>query len=249
MVCITAPTGERSLDRVQMATVDWVLLRGLTPSEQHEVRAGVIWRQYSARDTVVHEGDPHTSVYLVASGHVAVRVCARRGPALTLAVVGPGGSFGEVSATSPRGFRTSEVVALDPVRVGVVPGRVFDRLRHSSPTLNSTLAEILALRVQELITRFEQTLRESVPRRTARCLLELADSFTSPSTGSAPPSSRNPDSPVVIPLTQDDLAGLVGATRASVNQALQTLHSTGLVRTGRGRIEVTDVRGLRRYTR
>ena len=50
-------------------------------------------------------------------------------------------------------------------------------------------------------------------------------------------------------LTQDDLAGLVGATRASVNQALQTLYSTGLVRAGRGRIEVTDVRGLRRYTR
>jgi len=241
MVCITAPTGERSLDRVQMATVDWVLLRGLTPSEQREVHAGVIWRQYSARDTVVHEGDPHTSVYLVASGHVAVRVCARGGPSLTLAVVGPGGSFGEVSATSPRGFRTSEVVALDSVHVGVVPGRVFDRLRHSSPTLNSTLAEILALRVQELITRFEQTLQESVPRRTARCLLELADSFTTPSLQS--------DAPVVIPLTQDDLAGLVGATRASVNQALQTLYSTGLVRAGRGRIEVTDVRGLRRYTR
>jgi CRP/FNR family cyclic AMP-dependent transcriptional regulator len=238
-----------------MATVDWVLLRGLTPSQQHEVHAGLIWRQYSARDTLVREGDPSTSVYLMASGHVAVRVSARGGPALTLAVVGPGGSFGEVSATSPRGFRTTEVVALDAVRVGVVPGRVFDRLRRSSPALNSTLAEILALRVQELIVRFEQTLQESVPRRTARCLLELADCFTvspgrpTPAAEASEPEAPEPEAPVVIPLTQDDLAGLVGATRASVNQALQSLYSTGYVRSGRGRIEVTNVRGLRRYTR
>jgi CRP/FNR family cyclic AMP-dependent transcriptional regulator len=220
-----------------MATVDWVLLQGLTPSERRDLDAGLLWRHYSARDTLVREGDPHTGIYLIDTGHVAVRVRARSGPALTLAVVGPGGSFGEVSATSPRGFRTSEVVALDAVRVGLVPGRVFERLRESSPALNSTLVEILALRAQELIVRLEQTVQESVPRRTARCLLELADSFTGSGTT------------VVLPLTQDDLAGLVGATRASVNQALQSLYSTGLVRPGRGRLEITDVGGLRRHTR
>ena len=52
--------------------------------------------------------------------------------------------------------------------------------------------------------------------------------------------------PVVVPLTQEDLAGLVGATRPSVNHVLQGLASRGLVALGRGRITVLDPQALAR---
>ena len=48
-------------------------------------------------------------------------------------------------------------------------------------------------------------------------------------------------------LTQDDLAGMVGASRESVVRGLATLRSLGLVSTGRGRVDVLDLPGLRAF--
>ena len=46
---------------------------------------------------------------------------------------------------------------------------------------------------------------------------------------------------VVVALTQEDLAGLAGTTRPTVNAILRRLADGGLVSLGRGRIEVPDL--------
>ena len=52
--------------------------------------------------------------------------------------------------------------------------------------------------------------------------------------------------PVTIPLTQDELAELVGGTRPSVNQVLRRFVDEGMLELSRGRIVVTDAAALRR---
>jgi CRP-like cAMP-binding protein len=73
-----------------------------------------------------------------------------------------------------------------------------------------------------------------VDRRVHRRLLELAHSY-GPADGS-----------VTVPLSQAQLADLVGATRPSVNQVLQRLAELQVVRLGRSRIEVLDLAALER---
>jgi CRP-like cAMP-binding protein len=51
---------------------------------------------------------------------------------------------------------------------------------------------------------------------------------------------------VALPLTQSDLAALVGATRVTVNRQLGIYQDAGLLRLGRGSFTVTDMDGLRR---
>jgi CRP-like cAMP-binding protein len=51
---------------------------------------------------------------------------------------------------------------------------------------------------------------------------------------------------VSLPLTQSDLAALVGATRVTVNRQLGIYQDAGLMRLGRGSFTVTDMDGLRR---
>ena len=68
----------------------------------------------------------------------------------------------------------------------------------------------------------------SVDRRVYRRLLELARSY------------GVSDGTATIPLSQTQLADLVGATRPSVNQVLQRLAEHRVVRLGRSRIEVVD---------
>ncbi len=52
--------------------------------------------------------------------------------------------------------------------------------------------------------------------------------------------------PVTVPLTQSQLADLVGGSRPTVNQALQRLAEQGVVELGRGGVTVRDQTSLRR---
>lgn len=51
--------------------------------------------------------------------------------------------------------------------------------------------------------------------------------------------------PVVVPLTQDDIAQLAGTTRPTTNQVLKRLEAQGVIRLARGRVEIVDVAVLR----
>jgi CRP/FNR family cyclic AMP-dependent transcriptional regulator len=53
----------------------------------------------------------------------------------------------------------------------------------------------------------------------------------------------------VIPLTQDDLAGLCGTTRATVNQLIGKLAERKFLEVARGRVTITDLPGLARKAR
>jgi CRP-like cAMP-binding protein len=74
---------------------------------------------------------------------------------------------------------------------------------------------------------------ESLDHRVCQRLLDLADAY------------GEGDGAVTIPLSQAELADLVGATRPPVNQVLQRLADRKVVRLSRSRIEVLDPAGLR----
>jgi CRP/FNR family transcriptional regulator, cyclic AMP receptor protein len=96
---------------------------------------------------------------------------------------------------------------------------------------------LLADRVEALSQRLLETMYESLDRRVFRRLVELAATY------------GDSGGTVVIPLSQAQLADLVGATRPSVNQVLQRLADDGTVVLGRSRIEVRDLPGLVRRAR
>ena len=58
-----------------------------------------------------------------------------------------------------------------------------------------------------------------------------------------------PESPVVIPLIQEDLAALAGTSRATVNRVLRNASTRGLVELQRGRTIVLEQEGLARLAR
>jgi CRP-like cAMP-binding protein len=96
---------------------------------------------------------------------------------------------------------------------------------------------LLAERVDELSQRLLEALYVGVERRVLRRLLELVEIYG---------DSALSGSDTTIPLTQDDLAGLAGARRPTVNQVLQRLATQKVVVLKRGSIVVTDPTELRR---
>src|SRR5581483_5078704 len=135
------------------------------------------------------------------------------GDSLTLNVLSPGGFFGEMALLrdTQHRCRTATVRALAPGQTLTISQAAFESLTRAFPAVGGLLAAALAERVHQLSGRLIEALYVSVDRRVYRRLVELADIY------------GNPPSDPVIPLSQEHLALMTGASRQTVNHVLQAL--------------------------
>ena len=96
------------------------------------------------------------------------------------------------------------------------------------------LLALLARRIRRSTGHIEDLVFLDLPGRLAKLLLDQNELL----------GSTN-----VIPLTQEDLAQFVGATRVAVNRVLVDLERRGGVRLGRGQVEILDPALLKREIR
>ncbi len=211
--------------------MDWPLLSPLPPEEQQAVLAAARTRRFAKGEVIFHEGDPADALHLVLTGHVAVQVSTPEGERATLNVLGPGAHVGELAlipSAEPQ-HRSATVLALDPTQTRVLSATAFHDLCTRFPRVQGLLTDLLATRIRELSERLLETTYVGLDRRLYRRLLELHALYGD-----------------TIPLTQDQLADLVGGTRQSVNQVLQRLVEQRLIALGRGKVTVLDVATLTR---
>jgi CRP-like cAMP-binding protein len=188
---------------------------------------------FERRERVVRRGEEAASLFIVESGRVAASLGTPDGENLTLSVLGPGDVFGEVGTFGGRQVRTATVVALGPVAARVVRRDVLDALREHHPEINEFLLQLMAQRIDRLSHLLAEAYYLPVRRRVARRLYEIARLYAA--TGEA----------AVLPLTQDEVAQIAGATRPTANQALRRLEDMGILSLSRGSIVVADLAALR----
>lgn len=100
----------------------------------------------------------------------------------------------------------------------------FDQLRTQHPEVDRFLLATLAAQVNRMSEHLLEMLFVPAPLRVLHRLSVLAEEF-----GGEP-----------IAMTQEELGLMSGTTRPTVNEVLQNLDRQGVVRIGRGRIEVVD---------
>lgn len=213
------------------------LLSSLSADERAQVLAAATARQFARGDVVFHEGEPGESLHLVRSGRLAVHVSTPAGDSATLSVLSPGDAFGELALLGGRHLRTATVVALEASETLALSRAAFDSLRRAHPAIERVLEQALARRVEVLSQALLEALYVPVDQRVVRRLVDLAATYGGEVAAGLP---------VVIPITQDDLAGMAGTTRPTTNQVLQRLADEGVLGLGRGRIELRDLPALRR---
>lgn len=214
----------------------WALFDAVSEEQARAVLAVARRRRFKRGEVVFHEGDPGDTLHLVDRGHVAVRVTTPLGDTATLRVLGPGDYFGELAVVSPAP-RNATVVALEPTETLGVHRDEVDELRRRHHEVDRVLLEAVVGEVRRLSVQLLEALYVPVPKRVARRLVELADGY------------GDTDGAVVLPLTQEDVAGVCGTTRPTVNKVLNDLASRSLVTVDRGRVTVVDRDGLRRAGR
>lgn len=212
--------------------VDWELLRGLSEDDVRRVLSHARRRRFRSGEVIFHDGDPASSVHLMARGRVILRVTTPLGDVAALDIAVSGDVLGEMALLSPDGVRTATATALEPSETLSIDQAAFAELRHERPAVTGVLEQLLVARVRRLTDRLVEALYVPADVRVVRRLLELTDIYAGP-----------------IPLTQEDLAGLAGATRATVNRILRREEDKGTVELGRRRVTVIDRQSLLRRAR
>ena len=184
---------------------------------------------------VVRQGEPSTTLFLVERGAMRLSSVTADGRELVVAVLGSGDLFGESalleerSPVEARALGECVVVALD---VGVLP-LVF----RETPATGTQLLRLVAARLHRTQRALGDALTTDLATRIAARLRDLSERH----------GIRRADGVhLAIPLTQDELARMVGASREAVNRSLRGLVDADVVRTGRGGVVITDPEWLAR---
>ena len=212
------------------------LFANLEPETIRRLAGKLRRRMFLRGAVVVWQGDPGATLYLIESGQVKVVISSARGQEAVLKLLGPGDFFGDIALFdgSPR---TADVVTIEDSWLLLLEREALVEVVEDSPRLALGLLAAVAGRVRDDVELLQSAAFLDGPGRLARVLLKLADALD-------PPTSA----PVVISqrLTQTDLAGLVGASRESVNKWLKVYEDDGAIERRGSAITIMRPDALRR---
>jgi CRP/FNR family cyclic AMP-dependent transcriptional regulator len=214
--------------------LDIELFADLPEQEFRRLVAVARRRLFRRNEVVFHRGDPADTLHLIARGRFAARMTTQLGDTVTTAVQGAGEAFGELALVEPGAARSTSVVALEPGETYAITQQDFNRLRHQYPAVNDVLVRLLAHQLRRQSELLVEALFVKAETRVLRRLSELVALY----------GGREADT--VVPLTQEDIAGLAGTSRATVNRVLRTEQTRGTVELRRGKTSVLDPAALAR---
>jgi len=191
-------------------------------------------QKYRRHGIIFHREDPGDSLHIVHSGQVRIVLTSPEGDEIVLALLEPGEFFGELSLVDGLP-RSATAAANEPTVTLALARPAFLRALEE----NTGLAQQVILALSARLRRTDLLLGDAafldVASRLAKRLRDLATTRHDKTTvGGAP----------VIHITQVELAGMVGATRETVNKELRALEGRGIIRLERGRIVVEHPESL-----
>jgi CRP/FNR family transcriptional regulator, cyclic AMP receptor protein len=180
-------------------------------------------------DVLFEEGDEAAELYVVERGRIAIASRSLDGRESVLALMGRGDLFGELPLFDGQG-RSALARALEPSSVCAVPYAPLREVLMQRPELLWGEVELLTRRLRLLDAALADSMFLDVTGRTAKRLLEVAgeaDEFQ-------------------LPVTQEELASMIGASRERVNKAIASFVRLGWIEQRDRRYVITDRQQLTR---
>ncbi len=208
------------------------LLADLNDDEMEQVASVAEDRRYLRGDVVFSEGGEPDRLCVVSSGRIAIAKRSIDGRESMVALMEHGDVFGEMGLFDGHG-RSAEARALEPSELIEVQYAPLRQIYEARPTLLWGVVKLLAQRLRNTDSALADSVFLDVTGRTAKRLLELAgeaDEFA-------------------LPITQEELAGMVGASRERVNKAIASFVRLRWIEQHERRYRITNREELERRAR
>jgi CRP/FNR family transcriptional regulator, cyclic AMP receptor protein len=182
------------------------------------------------------EGDPATHVFILIDGLAKVLSVTADGHELMLALRGDGDIVGEIAGETSAP-RNATVRAIGPVRALIVVYEKFSSFLDTHPGAGHAYRHVVTHRWSDADLMLRSHPVTNGAHRLAIVLLDLATRYGSETTEGVH---------IAVPLSQEELASLAGASRATVTRALSNWRRRGIIRTGQRDTTITSLGDLRK---
>ena len=210
-----------------------MLHASLEPELRAELEARSMMREFADGQIIQQRGDEPDGFWLIVEGTVVAGQFLSGGDFRAVAVLGPGDSYGELAMFSQRP-RVVDAVSRGSSRLRYIPASAFLECLARYPASGRALLGALAVQVQDLINLVVDLRRGNATARLALLLVNMAQAVAEDA---------------CLPVTQQELAELLGVTRPTANGALRELEALGFVERGYGRLRVRDRHALAKFAR
>ena len=215
-----------------------IAFKALPEASLNEIARYSEQRLYEPEQTVIAYGEQSTTVFFLLSGAVRATMFTQQGREISYQDLGVGEMFGELAAIDHLP-RSTSVIARKQSRLLLVPGDFFLKLIATHPEIGQATLCKLAGVVRFLCDRVYNFGALDVRSRVRAELCRLAELSTE--------SGKDIVGAIEIrnmPKHQE-LANRLATHREAVSRELSALEKSGLIKKGRGSLQVLDLDALR----
>ncbi len=206
------------------------IFRDLTPDARHEIETTTVMITCEPGRVFYRADDPAEVLFILKKGEVAISRTTEDGKRLITTTVRDGTIFGEMPFLGQR-LQHAQAEARTASLICVMSRRDVEDLLTRHPSIALRIVEVLSARLDAAETRLEEMAFKGLRERLAALLVRLA-------------TERDwRGRPVVIGLTHQHLAELLGTYRETISATLNALRDEGLL-TGRKRITILQLDAL-----
>jgi len=204
----------------------------LQPDTRQALAAAAVLRRFASGQVIYLEGEPAESIYVLEAGWIKATRMTLEGREQALMFLRPVDIFGDIAVFTGTAY-PGTVVALEPVRVWVIPAKTILELIPQHPDLAMSIIRHLGERVPHYVNLVEDLSLRSVEARLAHTLLQNVELH---------------DGHLMVPrrewTTFDEMAVRLGTVRDVLSRALKTLEAENLLRVEKQYILLLDPKGL-----
>ncbi len=207
----------------------------LSEAEMRNIIAVSSTAKFRNREIIFVENSPGDILYIILKGKVLIYKTTEEGKIKTLAILSESDFFGEMSILSPAP-RSASAKALGNVELLQLYAQDFHRILKDNHETSMKIIDTLCNRLRSTNRQVEILSYQNVSKRITQMLLGLAD------------TEQFVEGKVRIKITQKELAEMVATAREVVNRTLQIMKKRGILKIGKGLIEILDIKRLQEFS-
>lgn len=184
------------------------------------------------------QGQPAEALYFLEDGLIKLTRTNASADRVILAILGPGEMLGDEALAHGPANHQSDAEVLTTSSLWRIPRELLHRTAEENPDLSSSLLDHLLQHKLMLARKVELLCLHDVEYRILYYLAELSSLV----------KASELDGGHQLPLTQAELADLIGATRETTSTTLNQLERRGLVKLSRRLLTIPSLPSLRDAT-
>jgi CRP-like cAMP-binding protein len=176
-------------------------------------------KQYRKGQAIFEKDEAGSTLYIIKSGNIRISVPGKEGQSLTLAHLGPGDFFGEMSLLDEKP-RSASATAVEPTETFVLERNDFLEFLRGYPEAAISIFGVLTQRIRDLNYHLESVIFHNPSVRLAETLLDLMRTH----------GTETPDGwAISVPLSISELAGRARIAVDDVRKLLRGFRKSGIL--------------------